>query len=112
MIRLLIVDDEQIERDGLQAILLKGFPNLVIEQAKNGKIAVQKAKEFQPDLVLMDIKMPGMSGLEAIEQISANTPEIKFVMVTAFDTFEYARTAIKLGVKDYVLKPSKASEII
>ncbi|WP_256761166.1 response regulator [Cohnella sp. WQ 127256] len=112
MIKLLIVDDEQIEREGLQAILHKGFPEVVIAQANNGKIAVKMAEEFQPDLILMDIKMPGMNGLEAIERINADNPSIKFVMVTAFDTFEYARLAIKLGVKDYILKPSKAGEIV
>ncbi|RED56811.1 response regulator [Cohnella lupini] len=112
MIKLLIVDDEQIEREGLKAILLKGFPELVVEQAKNGKIAVQMAGEFLPDLILMDIKMPGMTGLEAVERIGADYPDIKFVMVTAYDTFDYARKAIKLGVKDYLLKPSKASEIV
>lgn len=112
MMKLLIVDDEQIEREGLQAILQKGFPELEIAQAKNGKQAVQMAEEFKPDLILMDIKMPGMNGLEAVEQISADEPRMKFIMVTAYDTFEYARQAIKLGVKDYLLKPSRASEII
>lgn len=112
MIKLLIVDDEQIEREGLQAMLRKGFPELVIEQAKNGKLAVQMAEAFQPDLILMDIKMPGMNGLEAVERISEIDPRIKFIMVTAYDTFDYARTAIKLGVEDYLLKPSKASEIV
>ncbi|MBD3919655.1 response regulator [Paenibacillus sp. PR3] len=112
MTKLLIVDDEQIEREGLQAILQKGFPNLEIRQAKNGMIALEIAEQYQPELVLMDIKMPGMSGLEAIEHLSTDYPDMKFIMVTAYDTFEYARKAIKLGVKDYLLKPSKASEII
>lgn len=112
MTKLLIVDDEQIEREGLQAILQKGFPDLVIEQAKNGRIAVKMVEEFQPNLILMDIKMPGMNGLEAAELISANYPDIKFVMVTAYDTFEYARKAIKLGFKDYLLKPTKVNEIV
>jgi two-component system, response regulator YesN len=112
MIKLLIVDDEQIEREGLQMILHKAFPELVIKQAKNGNMAVQMAPDFNPDLILMDIKMPGMNGLEAIECISADNPNIKFVLVTAYDAFEYARQGIKLGVKDYLLKPSKASEIV
>jgi two-component system response regulator YesN len=112
MIKLLIVDDEQIEREGMQAILLRAYPDLVIEQAKNGKIALEMADKFRPDLILMDIMMPGMNGLEAIEQISAAFPEMKFVMVTAYDMFDYARTALKLGVKDYLLKPSKPSEIV
>ncbi|GIO14049.1 hypothetical protein J19TS2_36040 [Cohnella xylanilytica] len=112
MTRLLIVDDEQIEREGLEAILRKGFPDLTVEHAKNGKIAVEMAGSFRPDLILMDVKMPGMSGLEAVEVIGEAHPDIKFIMVTAYDTFEYARKAIKLGVKDYILKPSKASEIV
>lgn len=112
MRKLLIVDDEPIERDGMQAILHKAYPELDIKQAKNGKIAVEMAGEFKPDLILMDIMMPGMNGLEAVAQISEDHPSIKFVMVTAFDMFDYARQAIKLGVKDYLLKPSKASEIV
>ncbi|CAI6080739.1 response regulator [Cohnella sp. JJ-181] len=112
MTRLLIVDDEQIEREGLQAILQKGYPELDIAQAKNGKVAVEMAAELRPDLILMDIKMPGMNGIEAIERIAELLPDAKFVMVTAYDTFDYARQAIKLGVKDYLLKPSKASEIV
>lgn len=113
MTRILIVDDERIEREGLAAILQRGFRDLVIEQARNGKAAVEMAAEgFRPDLVLMDIKMPGMDGLEAIRRMSAIDPDIKFIMVTAYDAFEYAREAIKLGVRDYLLKPSKAGDII
>lgn len=111
MLKLLIVDDEQIEREGLQVILQKAFPDIEIHQAKNGKIAVQAAAELNPDLVMMDIQMPGMNGLEAIQQITSTNPFIKFVMITAFDMFDYARQAIKLGVKDYLLKPSRVSEI-
>lgn len=112
MIKLLIVDDEQIERDGMEAIIKKGFPDTKIMQAKNGKMAIELAETFQPDLILMDIKMPGINGLEAMERITASNSMIRFIMVTAFDTFEYMRQAIKLGVKDYILKPSRASEII
>jgi|HigsolmetaAR203D_1030402.scaffolds.fasta_scaffold00166_26 two-component system response regulator YesN len=113
MTSVLIVDDEKIEREGLAAILRKGFPDLVIEQARNGKAALRMAEEgFRPDLVLMDIKMPGMDGLETIERMSAIDPDIRYIMVTAYDAFEYARQAIKLGVMDYLLKPSKADEIL
>jgi two-component system, response regulator YesN len=112
MIKLLIVDDEQIEREGMQAILQRAYPDLIMKQAKNGKIAVEMAGDFRPDLIMMDIMMPGMTGLEAIEHISAVSPEVKFVMVTAYDMFDYARTALKLGVKDYLLKPSKPSDIV
>ena len=55
--------------------------------------------------------MPGISGLEAIEKLLQDFPEMKFILVTAYDTFDFARQAIRLGVKDYLLKPSKAREI-
>lgn len=110
--KLLIVDDEQIERDGLQAILEKNFSNLVIKQAKNGRVAIETAAEFQPDLILMDIQMPGMNGFKAVEKINADNPQIKFIMVTAYATFDYAHLAMKLGVVDYLVKPSRVSEIV
>jgi len=112
MFKVLIVDDERIEREGLHAILRKGFPDLEIEEAPNGKTALERVGSFRPDVILMDIKMPGMNGLETVERIAADHPDIRYIMVTAFDTFEYARQAIKLGVKDYLLKPSKAREIV
>ncbi len=111
MIKLLIVDDEQIEREGMKAILDRAFPDLIVEQANNGSMAVELAASFKPDLVLMDIQMPGMNGLEAVERIHVVYPQIKFIMVTAFDTFNYVQSALKLGAKDYILKPSKVSEI-
>lgn len=112
MIKLLIVDDEPIERDGMQTILQRAYNNFEIKQAKNGKIAIDIAESWKPDWIFMDIMMPGMTGLEAIEKIQQKNRDIQFVMVTAFDTFDYARQAIKLGVKDYLLKPSKAGEIV
>lgn len=112
MIQVLVVDDEQIERDGMKAILNKSFPSLVIHEARNGSEAIEVAKESKPDLILMDIKMPGMNGLEALVQIQKGCPDSKFIMVTAYDTFDYMRQAIKLGASDYLLKPSRANDIV
>ncbi len=112
MFKLLLVDDEPIERDGMQAILQQAFQEIEIKQAKNGKMAVEIAAQWKPDIIFMDIMMPAMTGLEAIEEIRRTDMEVEFVMMTAFDTFDYARKAIKLGVKDYLLKPTKTSEII
>jgi len=111
MLSVLIVDDEQIEREGMRAILQRAFPEVAIALAKHGQAAVELVPQLKPDLIIMDIKMPVMNGLEAIESISADSPHIRYIMVTAYDTFEYARQAIKLGVKDYILKPSKIAEI-
>jgi len=112
MLKLMIVDDEQIEREGLKAILAKGCPGIAIELAKNGAAAIELARSYEPDLILMDIKMPGINGLEAAERIRDEFPRIKFIMVTAYETFDYAKTAIKIGVEDYLLKPSHAGEIV
>ena len=110
--KLMIVDDERVERESMKQILTKVFTELEIILAENGQVAVQLANDEQPDIVLMDIKMPEMNGLDAIREINKSTDQIKFVMVTAYDTFEYAKQAITLGVKDYLLKPSKISDII
>lgn len=112
MFRILIVDDEQVERDGLEAILRSQLDQHEFMQAENGRRAIELANEWMPHLVLMDIRMPGINGLEAIEAISDAHPSIKFVMITAFDTFDYARKALQLRVKDYILKPSKADVIL
>ncbi|HEU5139234.1 MAG TPA: response regulator transcription factor [Bacillales bacterium] len=113
MYKLLIVDDEAIERQAMRLMLTRGIDNVeVAGEAANGKEAVRLAAELEPDIILMDIKMPGMDGLEAVRRIKKARPETKFIMVSAFDTFEYAREAMQEGVKEYLLKPSRKSEII
>ncbi|MEX2461080.1 MAG: response regulator [Paenibacillaceae bacterium] len=113
MIRILIVDDEQIERDALQKVMEKGIAGIqVVGQAENGSQAIKLASELEPDLILMDIQMPGINGMEAIKQIKDQQPIIKYIMVTAFDTFEFARQALRYEVKDYLLKPSKTQIIV
>lgn len=111
-LRLLIVDDEQVEREGLRAILSNGCPGVEIELAKNGAVALDAARRQAPDLVLMDIKMPGMSGLEAVALMKQINAATRFIMVTAYEMFEYAKEAIALGVSDYILKPSRPAEIV
>ncbi|REE88506.1 two-component system response regulator YesN [Paenibacillus taihuensis] len=113
MIRVLIVDDEPIERIALQKIITEGLAEVeVVGQASNGREAIEQAERLLPDLITMDIKMPGLSGLEAIQGIKAAGIRTKFIMVTAFDTFEFARQALQLGVSDYLLKPSKKAVIL
>lgn len=110
--KLLIVDDEPIEREGMRRILSEAFDDLTILDARNGYQAIELVEAERPDIVLMDIMMPGINGIVALQQIQAIHPSVRGVMVTAFDTFDYARQALRLGVKEYLLKPSKRSEII
>ncbi|MBM7604384.1 two-component system response regulator YesN [Metabacillus crassostreae] len=113
MIKIMLVDDEPLEREGLQLMLSKnrsGFE--VVAEAENGLEAIDFALELVPDLIFMDIKMPQLDGLQAIEKILDVHPNTKCIMVSAFDMFDYARQAMKFGIKEYLLKPSKVSEVL
>ncbi|MED4225499.1 response regulator [Neobacillus cucumis] len=113
MYRLLIADDEALEREGLELIVKKGLPGLFeIFHAKNGREAIEHVEEYKPDIILMDIKMPGIDGLEALKKIQQINWNTKMVLVTAYDYFSYAKEAVSIGVKDYILKPAKREHVI
>lgn len=113
MYRLLIVDDEGIEREALRMIVRRHVPEVtVLEEAANGREAIEKAERLRPDIITMDIKMPGIDGLEAVREIRTILPDAQVIVVSAYDTFDYARQALSLGVREYVLKPSKPEEMV
>lgn len=113
MYKLLIVDDEQIEREALRLVVERFLPEVsVVGEAENGRVAVEMAERLQPDVITMDIKMPGMDGIEAVRLIGQCQSDIRMIMVSAFDTFEYARQVMLSGVKEYLLKPWKKQQII
>lgn len=105
-ITLLVADDEPIVRTFLQRYVREhGLPVSDIYEAANGQEAIDLALEHSPDLALLDIRMPGVNGLDAAAAILEHRPETIVVMVTAYDDFEYARSALRSGVLDYLLKP-------
>ncbi|MFZ4451152.1 response regulator transcription factor [Salibacterium aidingense] len=111
--KVLIAEDELLERKAMRKFLEDHFPDVTIAgEAVNGRTAVELALETTPDIILMDIKMPGMDGMEAITHIREKLPYVKFIMVTAYDSFDYAKQAMQLGVKEYILKPGKKEETI
>lgn len=113
MLKLLIVDDEALEREGLQMMIERSMPGAFeIYQADHSRSAIDLTDRLSIDIVLIDIKMPGMSGLDAIHVIKKRHSEIKVVMITAYDYFEYAKEAISLGVKEYITKPAERKFII
>ncbi len=113
MYKILIVDDELIERKGLTKIIEKKFKKMVeIQSASNGKMAIEMAKQFLPDIIFMDIKMPGMSGIDAIKEIRKDQLNVNVVIISAFDSFKYAQEAINVGAYEYLLKPVKREKII
>ncbi|CAM4119354.1 response regulator [Lederbergia lenta] len=113
MIKIMIVDDERIERKSLRKTICDEYQeNVEIKEAENGRTAIMIAEEFRPDIIFMDIKMPGINGIEAAQKIKNRNSDTKFIMVTAFDTFEYAREVMKIGVTEYLLKPSTQEEVL
>ncbi len=106
MYKLLIAEDEELERIALKKIIERNFPNIqVLNYAKNGEEAINLAKTYTPDILLMDIRMPLKNGIEAQKEIIKFLPHIKTVIVTAYSEFTYAQEAIKHSVYDFLLKP-------
>ncbi|WP_261131521.1 response regulator [Bacillus sp. Marseille-Q3570] len=113
MLRIMVVDDERIEREALKMMISREIEEAeIVAEAGNGRQAIEMAKAENPDVILMDIKMPGVDGVEAVKEIKRESPDIRFIMVSAFDTFEYAKKVMQQGVKEYLLKPSKKDEVI
>ena len=112
MLKILIVDDEILERTALTKIINSSSEDvMVIGEAPNGRIAIEMAMEQRPDIIFMDIKMPGIDGVQAVKAIKKIDPGIRFIMVSAFNTFEYAKEVMQQGVKEYILKPSRKQDI-
>lgn len=113
MLKVLIVDDEVLERKAVAKILKSSFEDIqVIGEAPNGRKAIEMAEELRPDIIFMDIKMPGIDGVQAVKEIRKFDAGIRFIMVSAFNTFEYAKEVMQQGVKEYILKPSSKQDIL
>lgn len=112
MIRLLIADDEKLEREALAELVRRRFEReVVLEVAENGRKAADTAVLWGADLILMDIEMPGMSGLDAARAVLAQRPSCRVIFVTAYSLFQYAHEAVHLGACDYLLKPVDPDEL-
>ncbi len=110
--RVLICDDQAIIRDGLE-LLLKLEPDIqVVGAAQDGAEAVDKAARLSPDLILMDLKMPGMNGVEATRQIRSRDSQIKILVLTTFDDDEWVFDAIRVGASGYLLKDTPREKVI
>lgn len=106
MIKVLIADDEVTIRKGLKKLLLSFDLDLVVNNdSSDGELAIDIAKKFKPDIMLVDINMPFLNGLDFLEQIKEYLPYTVTIIISGYDEFEYARRALQLGVFDYLLKP-------
>jgi DNA-binding NarL/FixJ family response regulator len=110
-IRILLADDQRLMRDGLR-ILLELEPDLVVVgEAGDGETALQAYEELEPDVVLMDIRMPGMDGVEATRRTCARWPEARVVILTTFDDDEYIFEGLRAGAQGYLLKDVSGAEL-
>lgn len=110
-IRVLIVDDHPVVREGIGSMLKKETDFRVVGEASNGLEALEKARELSPDVVLMDLRMPEMDGVEAISRIRAEKPDIKFIILTTYSDDEYIFKGIAAGARAYLLKDAPRDEL-
>lgn len=112
MFKVVIIDDEPIIRKGLRNIVnWKQFDCTVCAEANDGLSACGIIRDILPDIILTDIKMPGMDGLSMVHQIKDMVPDSKIIIITGYRDFEYARDALKYGVFDFILKPTRIEEL-
>jgi len=111
-IKVLIADDHQVVREGLSSILQTKEEIEVVGEVKDGSEAVEQARRLKPDVILMDISMPGMNGVEATRLIKREQPEIGVVVLTMYDEEEYIYDLVKAGATGYLLKDSDSSQIV
>lgn len=113
MYRILLADDEGIMLESLKSIILGNFSDSCeVETAKTGRAVIEKAETFHPDIVFMDIHMPGINGIQAMKEIRKFNTAALFYVISAYDKFDYAKEAIDLGVEKYLTKPISKKTVI
>ncbi len=112
MIRVLVVDDHELVRSGISRLLDDTGMIDVVGQAGSGEDAVRMAKEIEPDIILMDIHMPGIGGMAATRKILHNQPDAQIIAVTVSDDNPYATRLLKMGASGYITKGADADEML
>jgi DNA-binding NarL/FixJ family response regulator len=110
-IKILIVDDHPVVREGIGAMLRREPDFKIVGEATNGLEAVERVKELGPDVVLMDLRMPELDGVDAMIRIKADKPDIKFIILTTFSDDEYIFKGIAAGARAYLLKDAPREEL-
>ena len=113
MYKIMLADDEGIVIDSLKFIIEKEFKDTCeVQYAKTGRSVIELAESFRPDVAVMDIQMPGINGIDAMKEIRRSNNHTVFIVMSAYDKFDYAKEAIKLGVMEYITKPMEKTRII
>jgi DNA-binding NarL/FixJ family response regulator len=109
---IVLVDDHKVMREGIRAILERGGEFAVVAEAESGSEAVQVCRKMKPELVLMDIGLPGMSGIDATTEILRHSPETKIVMLSMYDDENSVVGAIRSGARGFVLKKASSADLV
>jgi DNA-binding NarL/FixJ family response regulator len=112
MITVLIVDDQPLQRLGFRMLLESNPDTEVVGEAQNGAEAVRQAVQLRPDVVLMDVRMPGLDGIEATRRIVADGGRSRILMLTTFDLDEYVHAALRAGASGFLLKDAYPEELL
>jgi DNA-binding NarL/FixJ family response regulator len=111
-VRVMLVDDDELVRKGLRSILSSDERIEVVDEADNGRTAVQRAPHGHPDVVLMDVRMPELDGIEATRRLIAAAPDARVVILTTFEEDDYILGALRAGASGFLLKRSSPEELI
>ena len=112
VIRVVVVDDHALHRDGTRQILDAHPDLLVVGDASSGEVALALINQLRPDVVLMDIRLPGMNGIEVTRRLTRDHPEVHVLMVSAYDEDEYVRGALEAGAAGYLSKTAPGKELV
>ena len=113
MYRMMIIDDEPMVICGIKKIIAwEKYEIEICGEAEDGEEGLKKIIELMPDLALIDLKMPGMNGIDLIQRVKEFNQDIVFIILTGFAEFEYARKAMELGVVNYILKPVDETKLL
>ena len=110
--RILVVDDDAAFRQRVKAFFAREADMEVVAEASDGEEAIRKAQELKPDVVLMDVRMPGLNGVSATRKLREEMPEVKVIMLSVFDLPEYREAAMVSGASGYVVKKSMIEALI
>lgn len=111
-IRLLLADDHPLIREGIRSLLSANDRLQVAGEAEDGQGLIDSYRQLQPDVVLADIKMPRITGLEALRQLASEFPDIRFIVLTMHEEREYVINALRLGASGYVMKNAERDELV
>jgi two-component system, response regulator YesN len=112
VLKTLIVEDNRLNRDTLKGFFIRHFSSMIVVEASDGREAMQKLDSFRPDLILMDIRLPDVSGLELTKRIKVTNPNVKVLILTGHHYPEYKEAAARYGADGFLVKGGSSKEIL